>query len=130
MATQTQPINIYLPGGHPDLKVGDHIVYRSRVGIIEEDYGYDYRFLVRFKDNSTVRLHGTSGARKVCGHPVRGMPGYMCLLDPGHNLGHSAVVFTCDGCGKTRRGQPHAWARDGEYEHGMAFCFLCAKGIT
>lgn len=58
-----------------------------------------------------------------CGQQVRG--GGECQLDAGHRGYHSTVVFGCDGCGKTRRGQPHRWSRDGEYERGLGFCFLC-----
>ena len=31
----------------------------------------------------------------------------------GHKGSHSVVVFSCNGCSKTRRGQPHATAPDG-----------------
>ena len=60
---------------------------------------------------------------KLCDQPVRG--GGNCQLDPGHRGHHSTVVYRCDGCCKARRGQPHRWSRDGEYEKGLAFCFLC-----
>lgn len=59
-----------------------------------------------------------------CEHPVRG--GGTCQLDPGHRGYHSTVTFGCDGCGKTRRGQPHTYAPDGEYPRGLQFCFLCS----
>lgn len=64
---------------------------------------------------------------EICGHPVRGVPGTVCLLKPGHKGYHSCVVFTCDGCGRRLRGQPTAkvpetgWDDDG----WLAFCFLC-----
>ncbi len=58
-----------------------------------------------------------------CDAPVRG--GGTCQLAAGHRGYHSTVTFTCDACGEVRRGQPHQWGRDGEYEHGLAYCFLC-----
>ena len=60
----------------------------------------------------------------LCDHPLR--YGGTCTLDKDHRGHHSGVTYQCDGCGKVRRGQPYAWARDGEYEHGLAFCFMCA----
>jgi hypothetical protein len=60
----------------------------------------------------------------TCALPVRG--GGECKLDAGHKGHHSTVVFTCDSCDKTRRGQPHASGPDGEYENGLHFCFLCS----
>ena len=46
----------------------------------------------------------------------------------GHKGSHSVVVFSCNGCSKTRRGQPHATAPDGPVweEHTLQFCFLCS----
>jgi hypothetical protein len=61
----------------------------------------------------------------TCDHPVRG--GGTCKLDPGHRGHHSTVVYTCDGCEQRRRGRPHAYGRDGEYERGMQFCFMCTR---
>jgi hypothetical protein len=58
-----------------------------------------------------------------CGADVRG--GGTCELDAGHRGHHSTVVFGCDGCGKTRRGTPHRYMQDGEYDNGLAFCFMC-----
>lgn len=37
-----------------------------------------------------------------------------------------AADYLCDGCSAWREGTPHVYGRDGEYEHGLAFCFLCA----
>jgi hypothetical protein len=34
--------------------------------------------------------------------------------------------YCCDGCDRWMRGIPYGYARDGEYENGLAFCFLCA----
>jgi hypothetical protein len=59
-----------------------------------------------------------------CDQPVRG--GGTCRLDPGHRGYHSTVTFGCDGCDKTRRGQPHRTSPDGEYPNGLHFCFLCS----
>lgn len=64
-----------------------------------------------------------------CGARVRGGRGRTCEL-PRHHAGHHAsVTFGCDGCSGVFRGKPHATARDGEYEHGLAFCYLCAEGL-
>jgi hypothetical protein len=63
----------------------------------------------------------------VCGCAVRG--GGECKLDPGHRGHHAQVTFGCDGCGKTFRGEAHATAPDGEYPHGLRFCFLCTRGL-
>jgi len=63
--------------------------------------------------------------RGRCGQPVRGDEGG-CQLDAGHRGHHSTVTFGCDGCGKRYRGRPHATAPDGEYPHGLQFCFLCS----
>ena len=65
-----------------------------------------------------------------CGAPVRGFPNEKCSLPADHKGTHSCVTFSCDGCGKTRRGQPWATAHDGEYLHGLKFCFLCVRGKT
>lgn len=64
----------------------------------------------------------------TCLAPVRG--GGYCKLDPDHKGHHSTVVFECDGCGKKRRGSPAAYGRDGEYEHGLQFCFMCVRGLS
>lgn len=61
-----------------------------------------------------------------CTSIVTGSGGVRCLLETGHSGHHASVAFQCDACGKTRRGTPHAYARDGEYEHGISLCFLCA----
>lgn len=65
--------------------------------------------------------------RRSCGAPIRGFPGETCKLEVGHRRYHSFVVYTCEACGKVRRGQPHVVAAD---EPGgvpnMPFCFLCA----
>lgn len=44
-----------------------------------------------------------------------------CLMDEGHKGRHSTVVFYCDGCGRTFRGEPTSSDNDA----GVAFCFLC-----
>lgn len=54
-----------------------------------------------------------------------------CVLDRDHRGRCSTVGFYCDGCGKMRRGQPVAQARnqwDGIPE--AEFCFLCVKGVS
>jgi hypothetical protein len=58
-----------------------------------------------------------------CNANVRG--GGQCQLDAGHRGHHSTVTYGCDGCGKRRRGTPYRWSPDGEYERGLAFCFMC-----
>lgn len=62
-------------------------------------------------------------SRMRCAAPVRG--GGLCKLDHGHTGHHATVVFACDACDKVRRGQPHRYARDGEYPRGLKFCFVC-----
>jgi len=46
-----------------------------------------------------------------------------CLLEPGHRGRHATIVFYCDGCGRTRRGEPHV------HDEDVSFCFMCARGI-
>lgn len=65
---------------------------------------------------------------ETCNAPVRG--GGVCKLDPGHKGYHSTSVFTCEGCGKKRRGAPAAYTDDGEIRHGLAFCFMCVRGLS
>jgi hypothetical protein len=48
-----------------------------------------------------------------------------CLLDKDHKGRHSTVVFYCDGCERTLRGEAHASHRD----EGVAFCYLCSTGV-
>lgn len=54
--------------------------------------------------------------KTTCLHELRS--GY-CTMDKGHKGRHSTVTFGCDGCGKTRRGQPY---RSNEE---VAMCFMC-----
>ena len=62
---------------------------------------------------------------RACRHPLRG--GGTCAHDAGHRGRHSSTVFRCDGCGKTRRGVPHAQAPDDATgETFMEFCFMCS----
>lgn len=63
----------------------------------------------------------------ICGHSVRG--GGECKLDPGHRGYHSYAAYTCEGCGKRRRGMPHEIQPDGApWENSfMRFCFLCSS---
>ena len=37
------------------------------------------------------------------------------------------MSYVCDSCDKERPGQPYRTSRDGEYEHGLKFCFPCVK---
>ena len=49
-----------------------------------------------------------------------------CLMDKDHRGRCSTVVFCCDDCGKTRRGQPHVEVEnpwDGVIE--AQICFMC-----
>lgn len=48
-----------------------------------------------------------------------------CLLAKGHKGRHSTVVFSCDGCGRTLRGQP----AQTHYDEGVQFCYLCSRGV-
>lgn len=87
-------------------------VHESRVKEYE-DKGY----VVVVQHGSFVYLENSND---TCLEPSR----YgLCLLDKGHSKSHSAVVYYCDGCGKRRRGRPHASNEE------VAICFLCAKGI-
>lgn len=47
----------------------------------------------------------------------------LCTLDVGHRGRHSTVSFYCDGCHKTRRGEPTIEDRD----QGIAFCWMCVN---
>jgi hypothetical protein len=60
----------------------------------------------------------------LCQSPVRG--GGTCTLDQDHRGHHSTVTYRCDGCGRARRGQPHATGPDGEHDNGLRFCFMCS----
>ena len=72
-------------------------------------------------------------APDLCGAPVRGMKD-TCSLEFGHKGYHSCVTYTCETCGKIRRGQPAATQLDGpSWDEGtcvMKFCFLCVRGKT
>lgn len=62
---------------------------------------------------------------KTC---LREMRTGLCLMDKGHRGRCSTVVFWCDGCGKSRRGMPHAEVRnnfDGTVE--VELCFMCTR---
>jgi len=59
----------------------------------------------------------------------RAMRDGCCNMDAGHRGRCTTVAWTCDGCGQTRRSAVAAWARDGEYERGLGYCFMCANGI-
>src|SRR4051794_18811003 len=70
--------------------------------------------------------------REVVGVPGvcnRAMRDGCCNMDAGHRGRCTTVAWTCDGCGQTRRSAVAAWARDGEYERGLGYCFMCANGI-
>ena len=54
---------------------------------------------------------------KVCLRELRG--GHKCLMDKDHRGRCTSVVFVCDVCSDTRRGQPHG--SNGEVQ----WCFLC-----
>lgn len=76
------------------------------------------------QDGRIYTLHSESHPEGVCGHAMRG--GRFCTMNHDHRGRHASVTYLCDGCGKRRRGQPHRWAPDGEYEMGLAFCFMCS----
>lgn len=60
---------------------------------------------------------------ETCGLPTRQWGGSKapCLLSPNHRGDHSIIVFTCDGCGKVRRGRPHY------SDENVGLCFLCTR---
>ena len=66
----------------------------------------------------------------TCGADVRG--GGSCALAPDHKRSHSTIAFTCDGCGKIRRGQATAtenvWVGK-ELDDVFRFCFLCVREL-
>lgn len=45
----------------------------------------------------------------------------LCTLDYGHRGRHTTVSFYCDGCHKTRRGQPAQRHED------AVFCWMCVN---
>jgi hypothetical protein len=67
----------------------------------------------------------------ACGQPVRGwshVGGAECALPAGHDGYHSGHTFTCDGCGKTYRGEPYRSGRPhGWSDEEFGLCFLCVK---
>jgi hypothetical protein len=71
-----------------------------------------------------------NGKRRAC-YIIRldKMPDRNYACGPEHL---SAVDYYCDGCGKPRRGIPHAKQEvrlgDGTVDDVFGFCFLCAKG--
>jgi hypothetical protein len=65
----------------------------------------------------------------ICGKQLRG--GTTCQLDPDHNGQHRGTgVWTCDGCGRKRHGEPAARGRDGEYADAMWFCIVCVANVN
>lgn len=62
----------------------------------------------------------------LCDTPLRTGP---CQMDAGHKGRHSTAVFTCDACGKRRRGQPFRYNEvrlgDGSVDDVFGFCFMC-----
>jgi hypothetical protein len=89
-------------------------------------------------DSSVTRIEYASTER-TCLRPMRGWTvasagrgnssththhGF-CLLDKGHKGRHSTVVFGCDGCGRTLRGEPAVVHN----EQGVQFCYLCSRGL-
>ena len=71
--------------------------------------------MVSMRNNAS---EGGDNMQSQCGKPMRYGP---CEMKQGHRGRHTTVAFYCDGCGKTRRGQPHREYR----EEGVAFCFMC-----
>ena len=58
--------------------------------------------------------------------PEKTRSGAPCTLDAGHRGYHSEVDHGhCDACGRKMRSIAAEWGQDGEYEFGLAFCFLC-----
>ena len=66
--------------------------------------------------------------RATCGRIMQ--TGEACLMDPDHRGRCSASVFTCEGCGKTRRGSAHSTdvvrLGDGSVDDVFEFCFMCS----
>ncbi len=64
-----------------------------------------------------------------CDRPVRGgVPPYdRCGLDDGHRGYHAGLTFTCDSCGKVKRGQPYRSMTDPVSDDQFGFCFTCVK---
>jgi hypothetical protein len=62
----------------------------------------------------------------TCEHELRDG---QCQMREGHRGRHSTVAFTCEACGKTRRGQPHAVQNvrgsAGDIDDSFTFCFMC-----
>jgi hypothetical protein len=56
--------------------------------------------------------------REQCGHVTRYGP---CNMEAGHRGRHTTQAWTCNGCGKRRRGRPTAFDPEGD-----AYCFMCA----
>lgn len=77
------------------------------------------------QDGQTYSVHQEGEHGGICGQLLRG--GRFCTMDHGHRGRHASVTYVCDGCGVTRRSAVQAYGRDGEYEYGMRFCFMCAS---
>jgi hypothetical protein len=64
----------------------------------------------------------------TCEHPIRSGT---CQMDADHRGRHTTVTFVCEGCGKTRRGYPHATQEvvlgDGSVDDIFNFCFMCCR---
>ena len=64
-------------------------------------------------------MHGETYARS---HGIQEHHGY-CLLEKGHKgKRHATVVYYCDACGKTRRGNG---AQYSYREEGVTICWFC-----
>ena len=67
----------------------------------------------------------------TCLEKMRG--GKLCLLSRDHKAkGHSSVVFYCEGCDRTVKGEPyviqeHRPYPEGEIEDTFHYCFPCVK---
>lgn len=65
---------------------------------------------------------------------VRKMRDGHCAMDKDHRGRCSTVVFQCEGCDKTRRGQPAGVHQvklgDGTIDDEFPFCFMCVRNIA
>jgi hypothetical protein len=83
----------------------------------------DKRF--HFANPKTTCLHTVKGWKEGAHHHLG-----FCLLDKEHHGRHSTVAFSCDCCGKTRRGRPQAVQYDVNGDVAVVACFMCSIGET
>lgn len=74
-----------------------------------------------YNGESFVRVDLAHPSR-TCLKPLRDGP---CLMDLDHRGRCSTVVFYCDGCGNTRRGQPDGKLVDDNGDTLVVLCWVC-----